>query len=50
MLTNTSLMWLTLSEESLNSDGEQFNPYQQNKQTPLISYHIIEYEKDYYIW
>jgi hypothetical protein len=28
-----------LRKESLNSDGQQFNQYQQNEQSPLTSNH-----------
>jgi len=28
-----------LGKESLNSDGQQFNQYQQNAQSPLIATH-----------
>jgi len=32
-------MFLKLSKESLNSDGQQFHQYQQNEQSPLTSTH-----------
>jgi hypothetical protein len=33
-------------KESLNSDGQQFQQYQQNEQSPLILTELTEYKKD----
>ena len=39
-------------KESLNSDGQLFYQYQQNKQSPLILSELIEHKKkhDIHVW
>jgi hypothetical protein len=36
--------------ECLNSDGNQFNKYQQNEQSALILTELTEHKKDHDIW
>jgi hypothetical protein len=45
-----TIFWFKLWKENLNSDGHQFNQYQQNKQSPLILTELAEHKQDHDMW